>query len=304
MPQITPLVAAKPRKRTSKGQQASNDENAPATDTPTSNAADTPGSAFTASGRRVRKDKGKERAKARAWDDVEEAKFIEALHLYGRDWKKCAEHVGSRDPRAITSHAQKYFIKLCLQGKRLPRKVAESGDGYTLSGKPLDPNSAAARAYGFKPDSLQQIQNTDAASGVVMNEGNAAADAAAAADADATAPAADAAADTAAPAGTSPQQKSDPQPKTETTPTRRARAQPRKAPSPSSPAVGPSEPTEYARNRPKREVKQRHVFGQTTESLQLMKCVDFVGPIASGAALAQPFRVVVNNQVGGGSISL
>lgn len=281
------LIPAKPRKRTSKGQQASNDENAPA-DTPTSNAAETPAS-FTASGRRVRKDKGKERAKARAWDETEEAKFVEALHLYGRDWKKCAEHVGTRDARAITSHAQKYFIKLCLQGKRLPRKVAESGDGYTLSGKPLDPNSAAARAYGFKPDSLQQIQNTDAASGVVLDDAGQAADAPpkqegdaddAAAIADAEAPSADA----------------QPSP-AEATPTRRARAQQRKAPPTPSPVAGPSEPTEYARNRPKREVKQRHVFGQTTESLQLMKCVDFVGPVASGAALAQPFRVVVSSKV-------
>jgi hypothetical protein len=29
----------------------------------------------------------------------------------------------------------------------LPDKVRESGDGYTLSGKPLDPNSAAAKPY-------------------------------------------------------------------------------------------------------------------------------------------------------------
>jgi hypothetical protein len=29
----------------------------------------------------------------------------------------------------------------------LPDKVKESGEGYTLSGKPLDPNSAAAKPY-------------------------------------------------------------------------------------------------------------------------------------------------------------
>jgi protein MYSM1 len=29
----------------------------------------------------------------------------------------------------------------------LPPKVKETGDGYTLSGKPLDPNSAAAKPY-------------------------------------------------------------------------------------------------------------------------------------------------------------
>ena len=101
---------------------------------------------FTETGRRKRKDAGKERAKARAWDEQEEVKFREALVLYGRDWKKCAEHVGTRDARSFTSHAQKYFIKLCLQGKPLPAKVRETGDGYTLSGKPLDPNSCRREA--------------------------------------------------------------------------------------------------------------------------------------------------------------
>ena len=109
---------------------------------------------LSATGRAKRKDAGTVRQKARPWTDDEETKFREALALYGRDWKKCAAHVGTRDHRAFTSHAQKYFIRLCLQGKPLPRKVAESGEGYTLSGKPLDPNSAAAKQYGFKPDTL------------------------------------------------------------------------------------------------------------------------------------------------------
>ena len=78
----------------------------------------------------------------------------QALDVHGRDWKAAAAYVGTRDARAFTSHAQKHFIKLCLAGKSLPPKVAETGLGYTLSGKPLDPNSAAAKAYGFKPDSL------------------------------------------------------------------------------------------------------------------------------------------------------
>ncbi|OUM59139.1 hypothetical protein PIROE2DRAFT_63959 [Piromyces sp. E2] len=43
----------------------------------------------------------------------EEAKFLEGINLYGRDWKN----------------------------------VRESGEGYTLSGKPLDPNSASAKPY-------------------------------------------------------------------------------------------------------------------------------------------------------------
>ena len=101
------------------------------------------------------------------WDETEERLFREALTLHGRDWHACAAHVGTRDHRALTSHAQKYFIKLCLQGKQLPVKVRESGDGFTLSGKPLDPTSAAAKQYGFKPDtaglSAEQLAEMHAA---------------------------------------------------------------------------------------------------------------------------------------------
>lgn len=109
----------------------------------------------TESGRRRRCDAGaKGRKTPRRWTDSEEAAFLAGLEEHGRDWKAVAVAVGSRDARGVASHAQKHFIKLCLQGKRLPARVAASGEGYTLSGKPLDPDSAAARQYGFKPSSL------------------------------------------------------------------------------------------------------------------------------------------------------
>ena len=110
---------------------------------------------MTESGRRRRKDAGATgRAAPRRWTDAEEAAFLAGLEAHGRDWRTVAAAVGTRDARGVSSHAQKHFIKLCLQGKRLPARVAASGEGYTLSGKPLDPDSAAARAYGFKPSSL------------------------------------------------------------------------------------------------------------------------------------------------------
>lgn len=108
-----------------------------------------------ATGRRKRKDTGTNRAQSRGWSDEEEKLFLEALDLHGRDWKAAAAHVGTRDARAFTSHAQKFFIKLAIAGKPVPAKVAESGQGYTLSGKPLDPTSSAARAYGLKPEILE-----------------------------------------------------------------------------------------------------------------------------------------------------
>lgn len=65
------------------------------------------------------------------------------------------EAIGSRDSRQVASHAQKHFIKLCLAGEPLPAKVAETGRGYTLSGKLLDPNSSAAISYGFRMEVIQ-----------------------------------------------------------------------------------------------------------------------------------------------------
>ena len=88
--------------------------------------------------------------------------------LAGRDWKAAAAHVGSRDARQFASHAQKYFIKLCMKGEPLPSRVAESGCGYTLSGKLLDPESAAAKAYGFKEGMLQG----ESSAGLILAQAN------------------------------------------------------------------------------------------------------------------------------------
>jgi protein MYSM1 len=107
-------------------------------------------------GRRRRKDIGHVRSAARSWSEEEERTFLEGITLFGRDWKKCAEHIATRDHRAVASHAQKYLIKKLLKGEELPGQMAESGRGYTLSGKPLDPNSAAARAYGLRPEAFQR----------------------------------------------------------------------------------------------------------------------------------------------------
>ncbi len=41
----------------------------------------------------------------------------------------------------------------------------------------------------------------------------------------------------------------------------------------------------------------RNQLGETSESLELLKCADFVGPPGSGAPLAQPFSVTVAQEV-------
>ncbi|KAJ3393073.1 hypothetical protein HDU92_008017 [Lobulomyces angularis] len=77
----------------------------------------------------------------------EESLFLEGLELFGRNWKQLQSHIKTRDGPSIRSHAQKHFIKLYRDKIPLPQKVAETGTGYTLSGKELDPYSASSRKY-------------------------------------------------------------------------------------------------------------------------------------------------------------
>ena len=81
------------------------------------------------------------------------------LCIAGHNRALVAIPAGTRDKKAFTSHAQKHFIKLCIADRPLPQKVVETGSGdglgYTLSGLPLDPNSASAKSYGLKPEHVQ-----------------------------------------------------------------------------------------------------------------------------------------------------
>jgi len=46
------------------------------------------------------------------WTKEEHQRFVEALQMFGKSWKKVEEHVGTRSGAQIRSHAQKFFNRL------------------------------------------------------------------------------------------------------------------------------------------------------------------------------------------------
>ncbi|XP_016461216.1 protein REVEILLE 1 isoform X1 [Nicotiana tabacum] len=62
------------------------------------------------------------------WTEEEHRKFLEAIKLYGRAWRRIEEHVGTKTAVQIRSHAQKFFSKV----------VRESNSGDASSVKPIE----------------------------------------------------------------------------------------------------------------------------------------------------------------------
>ena len=53
------------------------------------------------------------------WTSEEHRLFIEGLAKYGKDWKKIEDHIKSRDGAQIRSHAQKFFLRMTKEYKRM-----------------------------------------------------------------------------------------------------------------------------------------------------------------------------------------
>ncbi|KAK4786589.1 hypothetical protein SAY86_010422 [Trapa natans] len=79
-----------------------------------------------------------------SWTEPEHDKFLEALHLFDRDWKKIEAFIGSKTVIQIRSHAQKYFLK-----------VQKNGSNEHLP--PPRPKRKAAHPYPQKASKNAQV---------------------------------------------------------------------------------------------------------------------------------------------------
>ena len=48
------------------------------------------------------------------WTDEEHSKFMEGIKIFGKDWKKVQQYVGTRTSAQSRSHAQKVLTKTPL----------------------------------------------------------------------------------------------------------------------------------------------------------------------------------------------
>ncbi|KAH9622564.1 hypothetical protein KSS87_011877 [Heliosperma pusillum] len=62
------------------------------------------------------------------WTEEEHEKFLEALKLHGRAWRKIEEHIGTKTAVQIRSHAQKFFSKV----------VRETNNSNASSSEPIE----------------------------------------------------------------------------------------------------------------------------------------------------------------------
>ncbi|KAL8544100.1 hypothetical protein ACS0TY_004587 [Phlomoides rotata] len=85
-----------------------------------------------------------------SWTEPEHDKFLEALQLFDRDWKKIEAFIGSKTVIQIRSHAQKYFLKVQKSGASEhlppPRPKRKAAHPYPQKASKLAPDVSKERS--------------------------------------------------------------------------------------------------------------------------------------------------------------
>ena len=93
----------------------------------------------------------------RYWTPEEHALFVEAVQRYGwKDVKAISQHVGTRNPTQVRTHAQKLLLR---QQKEQAGVMQSANNGRELP--PLPPNLAGNSSGGADAASLPPLQGGD-----------------------------------------------------------------------------------------------------------------------------------------------
>ena len=87
------------------------------------------------------------------WTEEEHERFLAALKLYGRAWRKIEAYIGTKSAVQIRSHAQKFFSKLQRESERANAAGGDGSDSGVTVIPPARPKRKPAHPYPRKaPD--------------------------------------------------------------------------------------------------------------------------------------------------------